>query len=43
VRHSSVRAGRKLWLFSDVVYGALEANSSSLVDTGKANGVEPHG
>ncbi len=35
--------GRKGWLFSDTVKGALaSANLYSLVETSKANGVEPH-
>jgi transposase len=35
--------GRKGWLFSDTVKGALaSANLYSLVETAKANGVEPH-
>ena len=35
--------GRKGWLFSDTVKGALaSANLYSLVETCKANGVEPH-
>ena len=36
--------GRKGWLFSDTVHGAMaSANLYSLVETAKANGVEPHG
>jgi transposase len=36
--------GRKGWLFSDTVHGAVaSANLYSLVETAKANGVEPHG
>ena len=36
--------GRKGWLFSDTVKGAVaSANLYSLVETAKANGVEPHG
>jgi len=35
--------GRKGWLFSDTVKGALaSANLYSLVESAKANGVEPH-
>jgi transposase len=35
--------GRKGWLFSDTVHGAMaSANLYSLVETAKANGVEPH-
>ena len=35
--------GRKGWLFSDTVNGAVaSANLYSLVETCKANGVEPH-
>ena len=35
--------GRKGWLFSDTVKGALaSANLFSLVETAKANGIEPH-
>jgi transposase len=35
--------GRKGWLFSDTVKGALaSANLYSLVETAKANGIEPH-
>jgi transposase len=35
--------GRKGWLFSDTVPGALaSANLYSLVETAKANGIEPH-
>jgi transposase len=35
--------GRKGWLFSDTVKGALaSANLYSIVETAKANGVEPH-
>jgi transposase len=35
--------GRKGWLFSDTVKGAVaSANLYSLVETAKANGVEPH-
>ncbi len=35
--------GRKGWLFSDSVKGAMaSANLYSLVETAKANGVEPH-
>jgi transposase len=35
--------GRKGWLFSDTVKGALaSANLFSIVETAKANGVEPH-
>jgi transposase len=35
--------GRKGWLFSDTVKGAMaSANLYSLVETAKANGVEPH-
>jgi transposase len=35
--------GRKGWLFADTVKGALaSANLYSLVETAKANGVEPH-
>jgi transposase len=35
--------GRKGWLFSDTVKGALaSANLYSLVETCKANGIEPH-
>jgi hypothetical protein len=35
--------GRKGWLFSDTVRGAVaSANLYSLVETAKANGVEPH-
>ena len=35
--------GRKGWLFSDTVPGAMaSANLYSLVETAKANGVEPH-
>ena len=35
--------GRKGWLFSDTVKGAVaSANLYSLVETCKANGVEPH-
>ena len=35
--------GRKGWLFSDTVNGAVaSANLYSLVETAKANGVEPH-
>lgn len=35
--------GRKGWLFNDTVKGALaSANLYSLVETSKANGVEPH-
>jgi hypothetical protein len=35
--------GRKGWLFSDTVAGAVaSANLYSLVETAKANGVEPH-
>jgi hypothetical protein len=34
---------RKGWLFSDTVKGAIaSANLYSLVETAKANGVEPH-
>jgi hypothetical protein len=34
---------RKGWLFSDTVKGAVaSANLYSLVETAKANGVEPH-
>jgi transposase len=36
--------GRKGWLFSDTVHGAVaSANLYSLVETAKANAVEPHG
>jgi transposase len=36
--------GRKGWLFSDTVKGAIaSANLYSLVETCKANGIEPHG
>jgi len=36
--------GRKGWLFSDTVHGAVaSANLYSLVETAKANGIEPHG
>jgi transposase len=36
--------GRKGWLFSDTVKGAVaSANLYSLVETCKANGIEPHG
>ena len=36
--------GRKGWLFSDTVAGAkASANLFSLVETCKANGIEPHG
>ena len=35
--------GREGWLFSDTVHGAVaSANLYSLVETAKANGVEPH-
>jgi hypothetical protein len=35
--------GRKGWLFSDTVKGAIaSANLYSVVETAKANGVEPH-
>jgi hypothetical protein len=35
--------GRKGWLFSDTVKGAVaSANLFSIVETAKANGVEPH-
>lgn len=35
--------GRKGWLFSDTVKGAVaSANLYSIVETAKANGVEPH-
>jgi hypothetical protein len=35
--------GRKGWMFSDTVKGAIaSANLYSLVETAKANGVEPH-
>ncbi|MGH7746088.1 MAG: IS66 family transposase [Steroidobacteraceae bacterium] len=35
--------GRKGWLFSDTVHGAVaSANLYSLVESAKANGVEPH-
>ena len=35
--------GRKGWMFSDTVKGAIaSANLFSLVETAKANGVEPH-
>ena len=35
--------GRKAWLFSDTVHGAkASAHLYSLVETAKANGVEPH-
>ncbi len=35
--------GRKGWLFSDTVKGAVaSANLYSLVETCKANGIEPH-
>lgn len=35
--------GRKGWLFSDTVKGAIaSANLFSLVETAKANGLEPH-
>jgi transposase len=35
--------GRKGWLFSDTVNGAVaSANLFSLVETAKANGAEPH-
>lgn len=35
--------GRKGWLFSDTVHGAVaSANLYSLVETAKANGIEPH-
>jgi transposase len=35
--------GRKGWLFSDTVHGAVgSANLFSLVETAKANGIEPH-
>ena len=35
--------GRKGWLFSDTIPGALaSANLYSLVETAKANGIEPH-
>jgi transposase len=35
--------GRKGWMFSDTVHGALaSANLYSLVETAKANGIEPH-
>ena len=35
--------GRKGWLFSDTVKGAIaSANLYSLVESAKANGVEPH-
>ena len=35
--------GRKGWLFSDTVKGAVaSANLYSLVETAKANGIEPH-
>jgi hypothetical protein len=42
-RDSPVVLGRKGWLFSDSVHGAVaSANLFSLVETAKANGVEPH-
>jgi hypothetical protein len=35
--------GRKGWMFSDTVKGAVaSANLFSIVETAKANGVEPH-
>lgn len=35
--------GRKNWLFCDTVAGAnASANLYSLIETAKANGVEPH-
>jgi hypothetical protein len=35
--------GRKGWMFSDTVKGAItSANLFSIVETAKANGVEPH-
>lgn len=35
--------GRKNWLFSDTVHGAkASANLYSLVETAKANGLEPY-
>lgn len=35
--------GRKGWLFSDTVKGAIaSANLYSIVETAKANGFEPH-
>ncbi len=35
--------GRKGWLFSDTVKGAIaSANLYSIVETAKANSVEPH-
>jgi transposase len=35
--------GRKGWLFADTVHGAIaSANLYSIVETAKANGVEPH-
>jgi transposase len=40
---STIVVGRKGWLFSDTVKGAVaSANLYSLVETAKANGVEPH-
>lgn len=36
--------GRKAWLFSDTIAGATaSANLYSLVETARANGIEPHG
>ena len=36
--------GRKSWLFADTVAGAqASANLYSLIETAKANGVEPYG
>ena len=36
--------GRKNWLFSDTVAGAnASANLYSLIETAKANGIEPYG
>ena len=43
-RHPAVRDGsRKNWLFSDTVHGAkASANLYSLIETAKANGLEPY-
>jgi transposase len=39
----TVAVGRKGWLFSDTVKGAIaSANLYSLVETAKANGAEPY-
>ena len=40
--HQALCVGRKAWLFADTVAGAeASANLYSLVETAKANGIEP--